>query len=165
MPKTTSETMVFLGIDPGTTRTGFGVIAYSNGRFSPLTWGTLLNENRPDNLLVASIARLRELTSEWQPVSAGVERLFFSQNKTTGMAVGEMRGAILICLADLSIPVFQFTPQQVKLCVSGHGGAHKQQVQAMVCNILKIKGRIEPDDAADALALAICAALAHTKGT
>ncbi|MEK7194650.1 MAG: crossover junction endodeoxyribonuclease RuvC [Patescibacteria group bacterium] len=150
--------MIILGIDPGTTRIGFGVISVAGSKMKALEYGIISNpgKDRAQDLMATAI-NLAAIIKRHRPIKAGIEKLFFTTNRTTGMAVSEMRGAILLILAQHSINVSEFTPQQVKQAVSGYGRAQKGQVESMVRMILGIKEPIHPDDAADALAVAICA--------
>jgi crossover junction endodeoxyribonuclease RuvC len=149
--------MRYLGIDPGTTRIGYGIVEDSGGSLRPLAWGIVGGDGKGSLHDKASTAKeLAKLIAEHKPVAAGVERLFFMNNAKTAMAVAEMRGVIMLTLAQCDVRVVEFTPQQVKRGVCGHGGAKKKQMQDMVQMLLRIKERITPDDAADALALALC---------
>ncbi len=153
----------YLGIDPGTTRIGYGIIEEAGAGFRPLAWGIINNEG-----LDAAVGRertateLAKLVTEWSPEGAGVERLFFLNNKRSAMAVSEMRGVILLALTRAGVPVSEFTPLQVKQRVCGHASADKAQMQRMVALLLRITEKITPDDAADALALALCCATVRT---
>jgi len=151
----------YLGIDPGTTRIGYGVVEEVKGAFRSLAWGIIDNPgSHASEDKVATAQSLRALIDQYRPNSAGVERLFFMNNARTAMAVAEMRGVIMLTLQQASVPVLEFTPQQVKLTVCGHGRASKRQMQDMVQMLLHIKEKVTPDDAADGLALALCCATA-----
>lgn len=145
--------MVILGIDPGTTRIGFGVIEALNGKITCTKYG-LIPEPSPTNVM----AELGRLIKTYKPDVAAVEKLFFFKNQKTIISVSEMRGVILTALTINNVPIREFTPLQVKQAVSGYGRASKGQVQQMVKLILGVKKPIEPDDAADGLAIAICCA-------
>lgn len=157
--------MIFLGIDPGTTRIGYGIISDDGSRLRPLAWGILadLAAGNAEDPRTARTA-LRMLVQRYRPDAAAVERLFFLNNKRSAMAVSEMRGVVMLTLADHGIPVHEFTPPQVKQNICGHGRAQKHQIQKMVRGILAIREEITPDDAADALALALCCATAGRSG-
>lgn len=156
--------MRYLGIDPGTTLIGYGVIEDSGDSLTPISWGVIRNPGiNAHQDKQATAGALADLLKTYMPGSAGVERLFFMNNAKTAMAVSEMRGVIMLTLAQHGIPVVEFTPQQVKLGVCGNGRAKKPQVQDMVRMLLKIKEKITPDDAADALALALCCCTAQKK--
>lgn len=151
--------MRYLGIDPGTTLIGYGIIDDSDGILRPVAWGVIRNpgvDSARDKQ--STVRELGKLIATHAPNAVGVERLFFMNNQKTAMGVAEMRGVILLAIADHNLPVSEFTPQQVKQTVCGHGGAAKRQIQDMVQRILCIKDRISPDDAADALAIALCCA-------
>ncbi len=153
----------YLGIDPGTTRIGYGIIEEVRGVFSSLAWGIIENPGiHSSEDKAATVDNLRLLLKEYRPDKAGVERLFFMNNQRTAMAVSEMRGVLMLTLQQASVPVLEFTPQQVKLTVCGHGRATKRQVQDMVQLLLHIPQRVTPDDAADGLALALCCATSKT---
>lgn len=157
MPNT--DARIYLGIDPGTTLIGYGFIRDTGTALEPLDWGVIANpgtDSAADKQ--ATRTALRDLILRWGPHVAGVEKLFVSNNQKTAMPVAEMRGVIMLTLADHAVPVHEFTPMQVKRTVAGHGQAKKPQVQQMVQMLLHIREPIRPDDAADALALALCCA-------
>ena len=149
--------MVILGIDPGTTQIGFGIIRNEGNLFEVLDYGIIKNMGKDKLLDYKNTSKaISKLIKKYNPDIASVEKLFFFKNQKTVMSVGEMRGVIMLTLANHNLTVFEFTPMQVKQAVSGYGGADKNQVQRMVRLILGIKEEIRPDDAADALAIAIC---------
>jgi len=149
--------MIILGIDPGTTQIGFGVIKNEGNRFETLDYGIIKNIGKDKLFDYKKTAKeLSKLITKHKPEVAVVEKLFFFKNQKTVMSVGEMRGVIMLTLANHNLTVLEFTPMQVKQTLSGYGGADKNQVQRMVRLILGIKEEIKPDDAADALAIAIC---------
>lgn len=150
--------MIVLGIDPGTATTGFGVISYENGKIRPLDVGVLLtypDMALPDRYL-SIYTDLNTLLDRWKPDTVGTEKLFFYNNVTNGIMVGGTVGIILLALAQRGLPWAEYTPMQVKLAVSGYGGASKEQVQLNVTRLLGLQEIPRPDDAADALAVAIC---------
>ena len=151
--------MIVLGIDPGTTKIGYGVITSERNRLVCVDYGILKNK-RADKLhnLRETEKNLSSLIKKHKPEAAGIEKLFFFKNQKTVMAVSEMRGVLLLTLAKHNIPIHEFTPLQVKQNISAYGRAQKDQMQRMVQLLLNLKDPIEPDDAADALAIAICAA-------
>lgn len=149
--------MRYLGIDPGTARIGYGVVEEAGATFRPLCWGIL--SDREGAAAVASA--LTALIKEWSPAAAAVERLFFLKNRGSAMAVSEMRGVLMLTLEQCGVPVHEFTPLQVKQNICGHGRADKGQVERVVRMLLNVREVIRPDDAADALALAICASTVH----
>jgi crossover junction endodeoxyribonuclease RuvC len=153
--------MRYLGIDPGTTIIGYGVIEEIRGVFRSLEYGVIRNPGKDSSAdKQATVAALKELIARHTPDRAAVERLFFLNNKNTAFTVSEMRGVIMLSLADHRVPTMEFTPMQVKQRVCGSGRADKKQVQRMVRLLLKIQEEVKPDDAADALALALCCATA-----
>jgi len=149
--------MIVIGIDPGTTRIGYGVVEYNKSRLTCLAYGTIGKEkiDRFDNLKGVE-TDLSEIIKKYKPNRAGIEKLFFFKNQKTVMGVSEMRGVLLLTLAKNNLPIFEFTPPQVKQAISAYGKAEKGQVQRMVQLLLNLKEPIKPDDAADALAIAIC---------
>ena len=152
--------MIVLGIDPGSAALGYGIIDDSGGRLRSLEFGCLTTS--PDlalgERLVAIHACVAGLIETHRPALVGVERLFFSRNVQTAFAVGQARGVVLLAAAQAAIPVREATPNEVKLAVAGYGSAGKVQVQQMVAAILGLAEAPRPDDAADALAMAICVA-------
>ena len=154
--------MIVMGIDPGFAITGYGVVDYRGNRFKVLDYGIIRTEAGipfPERLLVLH-KEMVELTKRHKPDVMAVEELFFNTNVTTGLKVGHARGVILLSAALSGIQVFEYTPMQVKLAVVGYGNAKKPQVQQMVKVLLGMEAIPKPDDAADALAVAICQA--HT---
>jgi crossover junction endodeoxyribonuclease RuvC len=149
--------MIIIGIDPGTAIIGFGVIENDKNKFKVLEYGTIQN-NAKDQILTLknTVIELSKLIDKYKPTGASIERLFFSNNQKTAMTVSENRGVILWTLANYGLDIQEYTPRQVKQTVCNYGLADKKQVQKMTKMILKIKEDIKPDDAADALALAIC---------
>ncbi len=149
--------MIIIGIDPGTTQIGFGIIKNEGNHFEILDYGIIKNTGKDKLFDYKKTAKeLSKLITKHKPEVAIVEKLFFFKNQKTVMSVGEMRGVIMLTLANHNLRVLEFTPMQVKQAISGYGGADKNQVQRMVRLILGIKKEIKPDDAADALAIAIC---------
>jgi crossover junction endodeoxyribonuclease RuvC len=146
--------MIILGIDPGTTRIGFGIIKKENNKLECLEYGLL----RSPVTILGVMNHITDLVKTHKPDFASVEKLFFFKNQKTIISVSEMRGVIMAALASNNVPVKEFTPLQVKQAVSGYGRAGKDQVQQMVRLILSVKEDIKPDDAADGLAIAICCA-------
>ncbi len=145
--------MIFLGIDPGTTRIGFGIIKSERGKFEVIKYG-IFTQLSPAGVM----DEINNIAKKYNPDMASVEKLFFFKNQKTIISVSEMRGVIMAALAINNIPVREYTPLQVKQAVSSYGRAGKEEVQKMVRLILGIKERITPDDAADGLAIAICCA-------
>lgn len=148
---------VTLGIDPGTARLGYGVIRGSDPAV-PLEFGvvqTSSSQDMPSRLLQLH-NELTGLVREYRPEVMVIERLFFSRNVTTAISVGQARGVAMLAAAECGIEVVEYTPAEVKQAVAGYGNADKQQIQYMVKLILGLDEVPEPDDAADALAVALC---------
>jgi crossover junction endodeoxyribonuclease RuvC len=147
-----------LGIDPGTAITGYGFVEGDGDSLTLTTYGAITTPaDMPLAQRLQQIYReLRALISEWQPETAAVEELFFSKNARTALAVGHARGVALLALVDAGLPIQEYKPAEVKQAVAGYGNAPKQQVQGMVQLLLNLDGIPRPDDAADALAVAIC---------
>jgi len=152
--------MIVLGIDPGTAALGYGLVEREPGRLRSVHFGCLVTS--ADLPLGDRLAAIHDcvtgLIETYSPALMGVERLFFSRNVQTAFAVGQARGVVLLAAAQHRIPVREATPNEVKLAVAGSGSADKLQVQQMVAAILGLAALPQPDDAADALAMAICVA-------
>jgi crossover junction endodeoxyribonuclease RuvC len=151
--------MLVIGIDPGTATTGYGLVREDqDGSLSAVDYGVILTPaglSMPLRLLEL-YTKIKEILFLHRPESSAVEKLFFSRNVTTAISVGQGRGVALLALAESGIDVMEYTPMEVKQAVAGYGGADKAQVQAMVKAILNLNEIPAPDDAADALAIAIC---------
>jgi crossover junction endodeoxyribonuclease RuvC len=150
--------MLTLGIDPGTSLTGFGVIEESNNKLKLIDCGcinTTKIKSKEKKLLII-FQQLEKLLEKFSPKYVAVEKLFFSKNVKTALAVGEARGISLLLAAKNRIELAEYTPSEVKLAITGYGKATKNQIQYMVKNILGLKDVPKPDDVADALAIAIC---------
>lgn len=157
--------MIILGIDPGYAIVGYGAIEHSRGKSKLLTYGAITTQPGPDISL-----RLREIYQDMcqlldtiRPDAVAVEELFFTNNVTTGIAVAQARGVILLACAQRGLIPAEYTPMQVKQGVVGYGKAEKKQVMEMTRSLLGLKAVPKPDDAADALAVALCHA--HTFGS
>lgn len=160
--------MIILGIDPGYAIVGYGVIEKNaSGQIRVLDYGainTSKDEDFPVRLAMIQNG-IQALIEKFKPNAVAVEELFFNQNITTGIAVAEARGVIL-CTAIQNVPnLFEFTPIQIKQSITGYGKADKKQVQMMTKSILNLKTMPKPDDAADALAVALCLAQTNLKLT
>lgn len=150
--------MRILGIDPGYAIVGYGVLDYDRNKFTVVNYGAITTEaGKPFD------SRLREIYDDMcslldmaKPDCMSIERLYFTNNKTTGIDVAQARGVIMLAAAQRGIEIYEYTPLQVKQAVVGYGRAEKHQVQEMVKNILNLKEVPKPDDTADAVALAIC---------
>ena len=145
-------------MDPGVATIGFGLIEADRGSQRLLRYGVITTPaGLPlSNRLYQISQDMEELLSAFHPDEAAVEELFFSKNITTGIAVAHGRGVILLELERAGIPVYEYTPMQVKQAVAGYGGAEKRQVMLMTQRLLRMGEIPRPDDAADALAIAIC---------
>ena len=156
--------MRILGIDPGVAIVGFGLIESDRGTLRMLQYGAITTPaGLPLAARLAQINRdIEELIGTFRPDEISVEELFFSKNITTGIAVAHARGVILCAAEKKKIPSYEYTPMQVKQAVAGYGLADKKQVMDMTRRLLKLKSVPRPDDAADALAIALCHARSAT---
>lgn len=150
--------MVILGIDPGVATIGFGVIEASRQGNTLIQYGTITTPpGIPlSNRLLQIFDDMEELIHTFHPDEMAVEELFFNANITTGISVAHGRGVILLAAEKLGVPIYEYTPMQVKQAVVGFGKAEKKQVMLMTQRLLHMKQIPRPDDAADALAIAIC---------
>ncbi len=150
--------MRVLGIDPGLAITGYAVVEESGTDVQLLTVGVVRTPAKtPDPERLHTIyEELGQIIATYQPEASAVEELFFSRNVRTAMAVGQARGVTLLALANAGLPIAEYTPMQVKEAVTGYGNADKRQVQEMVRMLLNLEEIPRPDDAADAVAVAIC---------
>lgn len=150
--------MLILGVDPGTAITGYGLVEQQGQRLVPQTYGVIRTKAGCPlaNRLQHIYDGIGALIEQYRPAVMVVEELFFNKNTRTALAVGQARGVILLAAANHGLKIAEFTPLQVKMAVVGYGRAEKIQVQEMVRVILKLKAIPKPDDAADALAIAIC---------
>lgn len=150
--------MRILGIDPGYGIVGFGIIDYINGQYNVIDYGVI--ETPKTEKIAARLAMIykgiTELIKEYKPDEIAVEELFYFKNQTTVIPVAEARGVILLAGIDHCGKIFEYTPLQIKQALTGQGRAEKKQVQYMVKAILGLRNIPKPDDAADALAIAIC---------
>jgi crossover junction endodeoxyribonuclease RuvC len=156
--------MLVVGIDPGTARTGYGlVLRASDGALQVVDYGvitTSASDPLPLRLLHIS-DRLTDLLAQHHPHSAAVERLFYRQSAASAVSVGQARGVALLALARAGLEIAEYTPLEVKQAVCGYGRADKAQMQRMVRTLLQMPGLPRPDDVADALAVAICHVHSH----
>jgi crossover junction endodeoxyribonuclease RuvC len=152
--------VIVLGIDPGTAALGYGIVDSARGRIREVDHGCL--ETSPDvslpERLLAIHALVDDLLAVHEPAVMAVERLFFSKNVQTAFGVGQARGVVLLAAAQHGVPVREATPNEVKSAIAGYGAADKEQVQRMVQMVLGMDELPRPDDAADALAIAVWAA-------
>jgi crossover junction endodeoxyribonuclease RuvC len=152
--------MIILGIDPGTATTGYGVIKKGkNQALSCLDYGLISTSPKldPEQRLKKLYLELNQLISKYRPRLLAVEKIYFFKNLKTALPISEAKGVILLAAANKKIKIREFTPLQIKTALVGYGRAQKWQIQRMIQSILKLKEIPRPDDAADALALAICA--------
>ncbi|MDR0920056.1 MAG: crossover junction endodeoxyribonuclease RuvC [Oscillospiraceae bacterium] len=150
--------MRVLGIDPGFATVGFGVLDYDGYKFKPVEYGAVLTEPGVafEKRLNAIAVDTKFIINRFKPDCMSIEKLFFTTNLKTGIDVAQARGVLLLSAAQADLPVYEYTPLQVKQGVVGYGKAQKIQVMEMVRVILKLSELPKPDDAADALAIAIC---------
>jgi len=156
--------MRILGIDPGYATIGFGLVEAERGQMHMVTYGAITT---PAGIplsrrLYQILTDMEDLIQQVKPDVIAVEELFFNTNITTGIAVAHGRGVILCAAEKCGIPLYEYTPSQVKLAVTGYGKAEKHQVMDMTKRLLKLRSVPKPDDAADALALALCHARSVT---
>ena len=156
--------MRILGIDPGFATIGFGLVEAERGQVHMVTYGAITTPaGLPLSRRLYQIGTdMENLISQLKPDVISIEELFFNINITTGIAVAHGRGVILYAAEKCGIPLYEYTPSQVKLAVTGYGKAEKRQVMEMTKRLLKLKSVPRPDDAADALALALCHARSFT---
>lgn len=150
--------MIILGLDPGTATTGFGIVeTTAQDKLSCLHYGAIITpaNTKDEERLITIHSELKSILKEFKPDAVSIEKLYFFKNQKTVIPVSQARGVLLLTIANLKIPIFEFTPPQVKMAVTGYGRAQKKQVQEMVKRLLELEKIPKPDDAADALALAI----------
>ena len=150
--------MKVLGIDPGIATTGFGVCRFEGGKFSYVNCGVI--ETAKGQNVEARIEHVYQsvlkLIDAYEPEAMAIEELFYHNNQKTFINVAQARGVVLLAARQKNLPVFEYTPLQVKVSVTGYGRAEKYQVQEMMKVIFRLPGVPKPDDAADALAIAVC---------
>jgi crossover junction endodeoxyribonuclease RuvC len=150
--------MLVLGLDPGTATTGYGLVEYVRGREKMIAYGTIKTSAgmAMELRLLKIFGDLNQILDTYQPDAVAIEQLFHHKNAKTVITVAQSRGVLLVAVAQRGLELAEYTPLQVKQAVCGYGNAEKKQVQLMVQNILKMEEMPKPDDAADALAIAIC---------
>jgi len=150
--------VLVIGIDPGTATTGYGLVRETETELECVAYGVVTTPaGQPLPKRLQTIHRqLKTVITLHRPDTGAVEKLFFQKNVTTAMSVGQGRGVALLALAECGLEVGEYTPLQVKQAVAGYGGADKRQMQEMVRTLLNLESIPKPDDAADALAVAIC---------
>jgi crossover junction endodeoxyribonuclease RuvC len=150
--------VLVLGIDPGTAITGYGLVQQDGDVLELMGYGTITTpagQPLPERLQ-AIYHGLLEVIDQYQPGTAAVEELFFSRNARTALSVGHARGVAMLALAEAGLSIYEYKPLEIKQAVAGYGGADKQQVQEMVRMLLGLEQAPQPDDAADAVAVAMC---------
>ncbi|KAB3537264.1 crossover junction endodeoxyribonuclease RuvC [Alkaliphilus pronyensis] len=150
--------MIIIGIDPGIAIMGIGVIKYEGNSFKPIYYNAIKTSSKTptDQRLRIIYEELSKLLDTYKPNVIAIEELFFNNNSKTAFIVGQARGVAILSAANRNIPVYEYTPLQVKQGVVGYGRADKKQVQQMIKTLLCLKTVPKPDDVADALAVAIC---------
>ena len=157
--------MRILGIDPGLATVGYGVIEYNKGTFTTVSYGSVTTPaHTPVEQRLSTIHRdIDTIIKRFATDEMAIDEMFFNQNITTAISVAEARGVIIMTAAENSVPVFEYTPLQVKQAVVGYGKAEKKQVMLMVSSLLRLTATPKLDDTCDALAIAVCHA--HTGGS
>jgi len=150
--------LIILGVDPGTAITGYGVIGYNKNAFHVYEYGCVKTDSGMElsSRLGLLYSGLEEVIKRSRPDHFAIEELFFNKNVKTALAVGHGRGVAMLTAVRSGIPVYEYTPLQVKQAVVGNGRAVKQQVEFMIAALLGIREKLRPDDVADALAVAVC---------
>ncbi len=150
--------MLVLGIDPGTAITGYGLVRETDEGLTLVDYGVITTPSGQPlpTRLQAIYQGLTDIIHGYQPDTAAVEELFFSRNVRTALSVGHARGVALLALADAGLPIYEYKPLEIKQAIAGYGGADKHQVQEMVRMLLNLEHMPHPDDAADAVAVAMC---------
>jgi crossover junction endodeoxyribonuclease RuvC len=158
--------MIILGLDPGTAIVGWGVIEAEGQKTRCVGYGVITTDkSMSDSQRLVAIANgLESLIDEHKPGLVSIEKLFFSKNQTTGMVVSQARGVLMYVTERMGVPMVEFTPQEIKLALTGYGRAEKAQMQKMVQLLLKLPTLPKPDDAADAVAVALIAAQTQSFG-
>lgn len=160
MSQNNNKNFIFLGIDPGFARTGYGIVIIEKGEILPINYGCV--ETSPKLTFDARLKQIhieiKHVLEKYNPHYMCIEKLYFNNNAKTALEVGQARGVMLLTAFQHDMPIYEFTPTEVKQAITGYGKADKRQVQMMVQNLLKLKDIPQPDDAADALAIAWCGA-------
>lgn len=150
--------MIILGIDPGIAIVGYGIIEVRGNNYKAIDYGCITTDSKllfPDRLKIV-YDELINIINKYKPDDYAVEELFFNKNVKTAIKVGQARGVEILAAVNQGLPVFEYTPLQIKQAVVGYGRAEKHQVQEMVKLLLNLQEIPKPDDAADALAIALC---------
>ncbi|MGB9613276.1 MAG: crossover junction endodeoxyribonuclease RuvC [Candidatus Margulisiibacteriota bacterium] len=150
--------MLILGIDPGLATTGFGLVKQHGDRLLHVECGCITTPSNfdPHKRLEKIYSELKQLLIDYKPDALALERIYFGANSKTAMMVGQARGIVLLVAAEKRIAIYEYTPLEIKLAITGYGKADKKQVQEMIKTLLRLESLPKPDDAADALAVAIC---------
>ena len=150
--------MIILGIDPGLAIVGYGVIDCTKGVFTTIAYGAITTpaHTKVEDRLSQIYDGMTALIEKYSPAEMAIEELFFTNNITTGISVAEARGVALLAAKKKGVTIYEYTPLQVKQSVVGYGKAEKKQVMIMTASLLRLKEIPKPDDAADALAIAMC---------
>ncbi len=150
--------MIILGIDPGFAIVGYGIISYDGNKFKALEYGAITTDSKEDMFLRFKKIHdeLSQIIDRTKPDAMAIEELFFNSNQKTAINVAQARGVLLLSALNKNIPIFEYTPLQVKQATVGYGRAEKVQVQQMVKMLLGLEKIPKPDDTADALAIAVC---------
>lgn len=149
--------MRVIGIDPGYAIVGWGIVDYAGSRFQPVAYGAVCTDkDTPFERRLAEIYdAVKDICTRYRPQALSIEKLYYQHNQTTVIGVAEARGVILLAAAQCGIPIYEYTPMQVKQAVTGYGKAVKKQIQEMTRALLHLEGIPRPDDTADALAMAV----------
>ena len=155
--------MIILGIDPGIAIMGYGVVEFNNSKVKVIENGVLTTSSKtktPERLSYL-YENLNQIITDFKPDEFAIEELFFNQNVKTAITVGHARGVQILSAEVNDLPIYEYTPLQIKQAVTGYGRASKSQMQKTVTTLLNLKEMPKPDDAADALAVALCHALSQ----
>ncbi|MBP5493104.1 MAG: crossover junction endodeoxyribonuclease RuvC [Clostridiales bacterium] len=152
--------MVIIGIDPGYAITGYGVVSYERSKFTVLDYGAITTKAHTpfEQRLLTIHQQMDVLMERYHPEVMAIEELFFARNTTTAIGTAQARGVVILSAAEANVPVYEYTPMQIKQAVTGYGRADKNQVSQMVKMLLHLEKMPKPDDVTDALAIAICQA-------
>jgi crossover junction endodeoxyribonuclease RuvC len=162
MSKNDQKKFTALGIDPGSTRAGYGVVFFDGRTPHYLTAGIIATKQRDKNLILGDVDfSFKKLLKKTTPDIIGIEKLFFVKNMKTGLEVAQSRGVLILSCVQKGLPLYEFTPKEIKQMIVGDGGADKRAVEKMVCATLNIGNIHQPDDAYDALAIALAAGYTH----
>ena len=153
-----NKTITLLGIDPGFADTGFGIIKKENNKVVPIAYGSIITAPKQpfEDRLFYIYEQLVSLIKNYKPDYMAIEQLFFFRNVTTAIKVSQARGVVLLAARQHNIPIYEYTPLQIKQAITGYGRADKNQMGNMVKAILNLDKIPRPDDASDALATALC---------